>query len=214
MSQDRKTRRPSAIVPAPIRAIRTEEGLSPMSRTPAGDERRATRPPRGGRTPVAGVRVPDFKKSLPPEAPGWKRRARRMALALEDFIERGVTPAEESAIERAWAAWELDGSTDEQIGRVAHLVERAHEIIRASTRAASVEQAYVDCAKVLWGGLPSRVRRRVEIDLALQVVRHLRTEPDPWNATVWGTSKLLGWTDAATAHTAQTIRAALLARRP
>jgi hypothetical protein len=159
------------------------------------------------------MQAPHFGSPLPDDAPGWMLRARRLSLALEDAI-RGAGPASslEACIERAWAAWELDGSSDKQIARVAQLMETAHLAIR-ETPGDRVEQAYHDIAQVVWAGLPRTVKARSRFDRVVQIVRELRHEADPWAAAVDATAKALGWSDAARAQAAHAIRVAILSSK-
>jgi hypothetical protein len=140
-------------------------------------------------------------------------RARRLALALEETIARGQpTASTEACIERAWAAWQLDGSTDRQIARVAQLVETAHGAIR-SAQESQLPQAVRDVADVIWAGLPRTAKSHTSFEKLVQVVRGLRQDPDPWSAAVNATAKLLGWHDASRAHAAHAIRVALMTSR-
>jgi hypothetical protein len=141
------------------------------------------------------------------------QRARRLTLALEEAIRSGnVTPNLEACIERAYAAWELDGSGDKRIARVAGLVEQARTAIRA-TASQSLERAYSECAQVLWAGLPRSVKARQDPAAIGQIVRGLRDEADSWAAVVDATAKILGWCDAARGHSAHAVRVAILAER-
>src|SRR5687768_14389599 len=57
-----------------------------------------------------------LRESLPPMAPEWMRAARALADWLEARISRGsVSPAEQAAIARSWAAFALGGATEAQI---------------------------------------------------------------------------------------------------
>jgi hypothetical protein len=181
---------------------------------PAGnDELSHTRPPAGHRTPSATRQAPSFGSPMPENAPGWMLRARRMSLALEEAIRDGTPPpALEACIERAWAAWELDGSEDKQIARVARLVDNAHTAIRETT-AKDLETAYNECAQVLWAGLPRQVKAKQEFAQVLNIVRDLRAEADSWAAVVDATSRLLGWSRAARAHAAHAVRVAVLSEK-
>lgn len=181
--------------------------------TPKEDELRRSRPPPGHRTPSATRVAPNFGPPLPENAPGWMLRARRMSLALEETIRNGTaSPTIEACIERAWAAWELDGSVDRQISRIARLISKAHSAIR-ETPAQDLERAYGECAQVLWAGLPRHVKGKQDFAQTVQIVRSLRMEADPWAAVVDATSRLLGWTQASRAHAAHAIRVALLAEQ-
>ena len=177
------------------------------------DELGRTRPPPGHRTPSATRQAPDFGPQMPENAPGWMLRARRMSLALEEAIRaEQPSPTIEACIERAWAAWELDGSADKQIARVARLVEKAHGAIR-ETPADKVDRAYVEIAQVIWAGLPRAVKTRQEFAQVVLIVRELRTEADPWAAVVDATARILGWAQAARAHSAHAVRVAILSEK-
>jgi hypothetical protein len=177
---------------------------------PESDELSHTRPPEGNRTPSAARMAPDFGSSLPENAPGWMLRARRMSLALEQAIVSGAPkPSVEASIERAWAAWELDGSGDKHVARIARLVAQAHTAIR-ETAANDLERAYGECAQVLWASLSRQVKSKQDFPGVTEVVRGLRLEADPWAAVVDATAKLLGWTHASRAHAAHAVRVAIL----
>jgi hypothetical protein len=136
-----------------------------------------------------------------------------MSLALEALIASGsVGPSEEAAVERAWSAWELDGMPDQYVARVATLVDRARTAIR-DTGVSHLERAYNDCAQVLWASLPREIRARQDQADILLVMRGLRDEADPWAAIIEATARILGWTNAARAHTAHALRMALDAER-
>jgi hypothetical protein len=150
---------------------------------------------------------------LPEDAPGWMKRARRLSVALEQVISGDhVDPVQLVALERAFAAYEMGGTNDKTIVTVSHLCERAHCAIRERFREGA-QRAYADCAEVLFSGLPRTVRRHVELDEVVEIVKDMRSEADPWVAVVNATSKLLGWDGRARAHAAQAIRAAIDASR-
>src|SRR5690349_17689369 len=114
---------------------------------PRSEELRRTAAPEGKRTPDPAGRPLSATPALREDAPGWMVRARRMTLALEEAIQTGtVTVAMEACIERAYAVWELGGSGDKRIARVATLVGQAHTAIRA-TAAADLERAFGECAQ-------------------------------------------------------------------
>jgi hypothetical protein len=141
--------------------------------------------------------------------PAWLAKARALSAALEESQRTGAaSPTLQACIERAHAAWNLDSATMRQIARVSHLAQRAHEAIRGTSRAA-LEAAYADCARVLHLGLPSAIKRRVQLDLVIEIVRAMRREADSWVAVVEATMGLLGWTDANRARAAKAIRQAL-----
>ncbi len=168
-------------------------------------------PPEGGRTPAATRAAPNFGSQLPDSAPGWMLRARRMSLALEEAIRNGggPNPSIEASIERAWAAWELDGSSDKQIARIARLIENAHRAIR-ETPPTSLEAAYGEVSQVLWAGLPRHVKARQDFGQITVIVRGLRSEADAWIAVVDAIATLLGWSRAARAHSAEAVRLAII----
>jgi hypothetical protein len=147
--------------------------------------------------------------ALPPDAPEWMRAARVLADSLEAAIVRGsVDTLEHAAIERAWYAWTLGGATPKYVHRVAHLVRRAHDAIRASSRG-PLESALRDCAEVLYGSLPSPVKLTLPFERVVWVIRLIREEADPWVAVVEGTAELLGWKDYARVHAANVIRSVI-----
>jgi hypothetical protein len=140
-------------------------------------------------------------------------RARRMSLALEEAIRNGEPSASlQACIDRAWAAWELDGATDRHVVRVARLVEKAHVAIREAP-AQTLDRAFNECAQVILAGLPRHAKSRQDFAQVLAVVRDLRAEADPWAAVVDATARLLGWASAARAHSAQAVRVAIMAER-
>jgi hypothetical protein len=209
---------PEAKGRAPISSDRDSEpapssDLSDLPPDATKDELGRTRPPPGHRTPSATRQAPNFGPPMLENAPGWMLRARRMSLALEEAIQSGQpSPTIEACIERAWAAWELDGSADKQIARVARLVEKAHGAIR-ETPADKVDRAYVEIAQVIWAGLPRAVKTRQEFAQVVLIVRDLRTEADAWAAVVDATAKILGWAQAARAHSAHAVRVAILSEK-
>jgi hypothetical protein len=141
--------------------------------------------------------------------PAWLAKARVLSAALQE-AERtaAASPKLQACIERAHAAWTLDGATTRNISRVAHLAQRGHEAIRGTSRAA-LESAYADCARVVHLGLPSAIKRRVPLEVVIEQVRAMRREADGWVAVVEATMALLGWTDANRARAAEAIRGAL-----
>jgi len=146
---------------------------------------------------------------LPDGAPGWMRRAHFMVQALQAAIASGrVSDTTEAAIERAFAAWELHGASDQLVARVAHLAHRAHTALHSSPRGGG-DRAIAECAQVLQAGLPSSVRRRLSDASVFEIVRAMVPEADPWPAVVKATSRLLGWDRAIRAHSAHAVRIAL-----
>jgi hypothetical protein len=58
-------------------------------------------------------------------------------------------------------------------------------------------------------GLPSAIKKRVQLDVVTEIVRAMRREADGWVAVVEATMGLLGWTDANRGRAAEAIRTAL-----
>jgi hypothetical protein len=142
-------------------------------------------------------------------ATSWTLKARALSSALDEALRSGDASAKtRGCIARAYAAWSLDGVTPPTVARVAHLARRAHEAIRGTSRA-GLEAAYTDGARVLHLGLPSALRRRVSLEVAVDVIRNMRREADSWVAVVEATMLLVGWTDAARGRAAEAIRQAL-----
>ena len=156
-----------------------------------------------------------MRESLPPTAPEWMRAARALADWLEIRIKRGHVPAvEEAAIARTWAAFSLGGLTEQEILKIAKVVQRAHTAIRETPRGASeLQQAITACAGVLYAGLPRTVRARMPAERVVATVRKLRDHADSWAAIVEGASDIAGWKDYARIHAASVIRAVVEARR-
>jgi hypothetical protein len=141
--------------------------------------------------------------------PSWLAKARALAAALEEAERTGhASPKIQACIERAHAAWNLDGTTTRNIARVAHMAQRGHEAIRQTSRAA-LDSAYTDCARVVHLGLPSAIKKRVELDTVVEIVRTMRREADGWVAVVEATMVLLGWSEANRGRAADAIRQAL-----
>jgi hypothetical protein len=141
--------------------------------------------------------------------PAWLAKARALSAALEEAQRTGAaSPKLQACIERAHGAWNLEGVTTRNISRVAHLAQRTHEAIRATSRAA-LDSACTDGARVLHLGLPSAIKRRVQLDVVVELVRAMRREADGWVAVVDATTMLLGWADASRARAAEAIRQAL-----
>jgi len=165
--------------------------------------RRTLRP--SPNTSEAGELAPPLDDTVP----AWTAKGRALSAALEQALQNGSpSPSVQASIERAYGAWHLDGVTVRQISRVAHLSRRAHEAIRDTGRS-ELEEAYVDCARVLHLGLPSALRRGIAIESVVEVVRAMRREGDSWLAIVEATMFLMGWTDANRARAAEAIRLAL-----
>lgn len=152
---------------------------------------------------------------LAADAPEWMRAARTLADWLEARVAQGsVSPIDEAAIARTWAVFCLAGSSEGQILKVAHLVQRAHTAIRNTPRGQSdIQAAYHAAAGVLHTALPTELRARMPSERVVHVIRKLRDEADAWAAIVEGTSDLLGWKDHARTHAATVIRALLDQKR-
>ncbi len=193
--------------------VQPMESVGPDLRTtplPANWDRQRSHPPAGRRTPSLHDSSPN--QSLPPGAPGWMQRARRMASALEAAIAVGeVPPLTEACIERAWAAWELNGASDRQIAKVAHLLSRAYGAIHEQP-AGDLELRVTECSRIVHAGLPPALQRTTSYELTTHVVRSLVHETELWPAIVRGTGQLMGWDVPAKAHAAHAVRLALEAR--
>ena len=162
-------------------------------------------------TEQAEVDIKRLRDSLPPAAADWARDAQALVDWLSERLKKGnIDALDQAAISRTWAAFALGGTTPPQVLRVAHVVSRAHSAIRDTRRSEQqLTAAIQDCAGVLHAGLPRAVRERMPLERAVQIVRALHHEPDPWTAVVEGTSELLGWKDYARAHAASVIRAVI-----
>lgn len=151
---------------------------------------------------------PVYGAPLPPDAPDWMVQARELVIQLEGLIQRGLVERHEHlAVTRSVLAFKLVNSSQDRIAKVAHLVHRAHNAIRTTNREHT--QAMRDCAEILFGGLPTQLRRVTAFDHVLDVMRSIADEADPWVAVVEGTSRLLGWQHAAMLQSANAIRTAI-----
>jgi hypothetical protein len=154
-----------------------------------------------------------MRETLPPAAPQWMRAARAMADWLEIRIKRGqVGPVEEAAIARTWAAFALGGVTEQEIFKIARVVQRAHSAIRDARRATDVQTAVQACAGVLFAGLPRTVRERMPRERVVAAVRKLHEQADSWAAIVEGVADIAGWKDYSRVHAASVIRAVIESR--
>ena len=155
-----------------------------------------------------------MRESLPPTAPEWMRAARSLADWLEIRIKRGhVAPVEEAAIARSWAAFSLGGVTEQEIFKIARVVQRAHSAIRDTRGVANLQIAITSCAGVLYGGLPRTVRERMPMERVVVTVRKLHEQADSWAAIVEGVADIAGWKDYARIHAASVVRAVIESRR-
>jgi hypothetical protein len=151
-----------------------------------------------------------IRETLPPGAPQWMRAGRALADWLETRIKRGqVTPVEEAAIARTWAAFALGGVTDQEIFKIARVVQRAHSALRDARRATDIPTAVQACAGVLYAGLPRAVRERMPRERVVAAVQKLHEQADAWAAIVEGVADLAGWKDYSRVHAASVIRAVI-----
>ncbi len=149
-----------------------------------------------------------MRESLPPGAPEWMQAARALADWPEIRIKRGqVAPVEEAAIARTWAAFSLGGITNQQLFKIARVVQRAHTAIRETRPGADLSAAINACAGVLYGGLPRLVRERMPLSRVVATVTKLHEQPDAWAAIAEGAADIAGWKDYARIHAASVIRA-------
>lgn len=154
-----------------------------------------------------------LQESVPPPAPDWMRAAQTLVNQLNGLLQapEAISPEQEAAIARTWAAWSMGGVSEAQLLRVAHLVMRAHNAL-AQVRPRDADElnaAHVAAARVLQAGLPSALRACVPFERTLLVVRQLHATSDLWAAVVEGSAELLGWTHYAKIHAAAVIRAAV-----
>jgi hypothetical protein len=158
--------------------------------------------------------VRQMRESLPPAAPEWMRAARALADWLEARIKRGhVAAVEEAAIARTWAAFSLGGITDQEVFKIARVVQRAHAAIRDTPRnAGGLQTAVAACAGVLYGGLPRTVRERMPLERVAATVHKLSQQADSWAAIVEGVADIAGWKDYARIHAASVIRTVVESR--
>ncbi|MES1184269.1 MAG: hypothetical protein ABUL60_10665 [Myxococcales bacterium] len=155
-----------------------------------------------------------MRESLPPSAPEWMRAARSLADWLEIRIKRGqVAPVEEAAIARTWAAFSLGGVTEQEVFKIARVVQRAHSAIRETLAVADLQLAVTACAGVLYGGLPRKVRERMPLERVVLTVRQLYDQADSWAAIVEGVADIAGWKDYSRIHAASVIRTVIDSRR-
>lgn len=155
-----------------------------------------------------------MRESLPPTAPEWMRAARSLADWLEIRIKRGqIAPVEEAAIARTWAAFSLGGVTEQEVLKIARVVQRAHSAIRETRAIADIQAAVTACAGVLHSGLPRKVRERMPLARVVGTVRQLYEQTDGWAAIVEGVSEIAGWRDYSRIHAASVIRTVIESRR-
>ena len=142
---------------------------------------------------------------LPPDAAEWMRFGRVFSSTIERAIATGEADlALRAAIARAWAAWQLGGYGNKQIGQVARLVETTWRAVRETSRQ-DRDAVVRDCATILHNGLPRDMRTWMPAERIAIVVDALAREPDLATARLDGVARLLGWTDAARAWGAEAI---------
>jgi hypothetical protein len=184
----------------------------PPKMSSSNNDLRRSPKPGGRRSLPPPPRSPDFGDLAPqpePRAANWMAHARSLLESLEEALRSGASSWKvQTSVERAYAAWNLEGATQRQIAHVAHLVRRAYDAIRATSRS-GLEAAYADCARVLHLGLPTVMRRRVPIEVVVEAVRTMRREADRWIAIVDTTMLFVGWTEANRMRAADAIRQAL-----
>jgi hypothetical protein len=183
---------------------------TPSQIPPSGElEISKIEPPLGTRTPSEPLPAIDFGAPLPASAPAWMHHAQRMIAGLQQALKQvNIDASTEASIERAWAGWELDGSTERQIARMALLVEQTHTALR-EVAPHRLERAVYDCAEVLRQGMPKHARRRMPLEEVVRITRDLPREVDPWVAVVHAVAALLGWQKSGVAYSAHAIRLAI-----
>jgi hypothetical protein len=162
---------------------------------------------RRGRTPPLGTNLP--AGALRHDAPPWVNRAKILVASLEEAIASGGSdPAVAARVEMAFAAWEIARTKPSTVARVAHLVDRAYEAIRATPRPLH-DQAVHGCAHILYTGLPISARENVNFPKVVSLVQALQRETEPWTAVVKTTADILGWSGVALTHAGHAIRVAM-----
>jgi len=198
--------------PSPAHKTPVRQSPSPNRRTPplaaTPSPHRRSRPPGRKTPPLAAPESIEPISFIPESHEPWIERGRTLLTALQKALsQRDASPRTKASIERAWAAWQLMGWTDREIVRVAHLLRRAHEALRDSPRKV-LDQALIDCANVLYAGLPSVVRRRVVLDDVRELMRELRDVANAKSAVEQGTMRLLGWNELMRAMAQDAIQSA------
>jgi hypothetical protein len=198
--------------PSPPHKTPIRQSPSPNRRTPplaaTPSPQRRSRPPGRKTTPLVGPESIEPVSLVPESQEPWLEHGRLLLGALQKALsQRDTSPRMKASIERAWAAWQLNGWTDREIARVAHLLRRAHEALRDSPRKV-MDQALNDCANVLYASLPSVVRRRVLLDDVRELMRELRDVANVRSAVEQGTMRLLGWNELMRAMAQEAIQSA------
>jgi hypothetical protein len=143
------------------------------------------------------------------DAPPWVNRAKILVVSLEEAIAAGGNdPAVAARVEMAFAAWEVARTKPSTVARVAHLVDRAYEAIRATPKPLT-DQAVHGCAHILYTGLPMSARENVNFPKVVSLVQALQRETEPWTAVVKTTADILGWSGVALTHAGHAIRVAM-----
>jgi hypothetical protein len=132
-----------------------------------------------------------------------------MSRALEDALNASTPDSATIAnIERAWAAWELGGTSGTVVRRVAHLIDRAYVAMHESS-GKQPEEALQGAARILYNGLPRAVRDQTDFAKIVGLVKRLENEPELWPAVVKATAEILGWNRDALNFAGHAIRVAL-----
>src|ERR1043165_1786448 len=98
-----------------------------------------------GKAEASSSEHPPPRKTLPigtvdprvaaPDVSESTKHARALIAELTAALESdGANAAEGGRIERAWAAWNLNGVNDATVQRVAHLVDRAYHALHENPR--------------------------------------------------------------------------------
>jgi hypothetical protein len=146
--------------------------------------------------PVSVTAQPLYGAPLPIDAPDWARFGRVMSQTIE------------AAMARAWAAWQMGGVTQAELGSLARSLTRSHRALRSSE---GVDREIVakDCATIVWSGLPAETRAFVSRERVLEIMRRLADVEDAQAARLEGVCLLLSWTDAARAWATEAIAIAM-----
>ncbi len=157
----------------------------------------------------AGGRLPEQQAAGRPFGNNWEEKGRAICNAIQQSLS---SPNPEAgaieAIERAYAAWCLDGFSERDIATVAHVCDRAHEAIRRAS-SSDPESEIHQCAEVLHHRLPHRLRERLMHEDVVRIVRELRRESIRLRAVTLATMDLLGWVDLYRGRAERLIQAAL-----
>lgn len=157
----------------------------------------------------AEIAAPGELRPLPPDAPPWMVTARYLSGLLEAAIAHGeASPHLKAAAQRAVGAFRLSSHPPAQVARVVHLVVRAHDAIRSTSRG-DLREVIRDCALVIQRSLPADLRARMSEQDVVAVVEAMQHEPDARRARGLAAARLLGWPDLPEAWLLDAIDAAL-----